>query len=73
MTLPKKLCDRVGIHDGDDLLLVEHTGRITIIKQVPGASSGVLFQSGADTSVSDEQSKDEAVDARRKPKSRHTK
>ena len=72
VTLPKDLCDRVGVHEGDDLLFFEHNGRITVIKQVPGASSGVLSQIGADTSVSEEQSRDEAIESRRTPQNKTT-
>jgi AbrB family looped-hinge helix DNA binding protein len=42
ITLPKELCDRLGIHSGDDIDILEYGGRITILKKVKGASAGVL-------------------------------
>lgn len=65
VTIPKELCERLGVHEGDDLLFFEHNGRITIIKETPEASSGILAHIQADPSVTDEQSRDEAIEVRR--------
>jgi AbrB family looped-hinge helix DNA binding protein len=37
ITLPKELCDRLGVEPGDDLDILEHDGHITIIKKRKGA------------------------------------
>lgn len=42
ITLPKALCDRLLVQPGDDLVFLEHRGRITIIKKIKGRSDGVL-------------------------------
>ena len=42
ITLPKALCDRLRIELGDDLLFLEHKGRITILKKTEGSSDGSL-------------------------------
>ena len=65
VTIPKEICDRLGVHEGDDLLFFEHEGRITIIKREPEASSGVLAHINADPAISDEQSRDSSIEGRR--------
>ena len=57
LNLPKELCDKAGIKPGDSVDLLEHAGRITILKKQHGATDGLLQQlSCSDPSVSDEQS-----------------
>lgn len=64
ITLPKELCDRLLIEPGDDLVFLEHQGRITIIKRVKGSSDGVLKHITADKNYSDEESLRDAVEKR---------
>ncbi|MDH4273540.1 MAG: AbrB/MazE/SpoVT family DNA-binding domain-containing protein [Gammaproteobacteria bacterium] len=68
ITLPKELCDRLGVNPGDDLDLVEHNGRITVLKKVKGASAGVLKHLKADKRYSDDDSLQDAVAKRRTTK-----
>lgn len=42
VTLPKELCDRIGVNPGDDLDILEHDGKITLLKMEKGASAGAL-------------------------------
>jgi len=66
ITVPKELCDRLGVHPGDDLDFVEHDGRITIIKKRVGASAGVLKHRKADRRFSDEESLQDSLQKKRK-------
>ncbi len=61
VTLPKELCDRLSVEPGDDLQILEHEGRITILKRSKGASKGVLSHVVVNPKVSDEQSRDDAM------------
>lgn len=56
ITLPKELCDRLVVEPGDDLVFLEHQGRITIIKKVKGSSKGVAKHLKANKDVSDDES-----------------
>jgi AbrB family looped-hinge helix DNA binding protein len=42
ITLPKELCDRIGVHPGDEIDILEYGGKITVLKKVKGASAGIL-------------------------------
>ena len=53
VTLPKELCDRIGVEPGDDLLILEHRGRITILKKAKGRSAGLLKHLKADPRFSE--------------------
>lgn len=70
ITLPKELCDRLGIQPGDDLLLLEHEGRITILKRTEGRSAGLLAHVKADTRFTEAESLESAIEERRKRKTR---
>jgi AbrB family looped-hinge helix DNA binding protein len=61
VTLPKELCDRLKVEPGDDLQILEHEGRITILKRVKGASKGVLRHVKVNRQVSDAESRDDAM------------
>lgn len=65
ITLPKELCDRLGVQPGDDLDLVEHNGRITILKKRKGASAGIVKHLKADNQYTDEDSLQSTVAKRR--------
>lgn len=56
VTLPKELCDRLGVSPGDEVDILEHDGRITVLKKVHGASAGVLKHVKANDSYTDEES-----------------
>ena len=65
VTLPKELCDRLRIEPGADLDILEHHGRITILKRVKGRSAGILKHLRVDTRVTDQDSLYEAIVERR--------
>lgn len=61
VTLPKELCERLAVLPGDELQILEHEGRITILKRVKGASKGLLKHVKVNRKVSDAQSRDDAM------------
>ena len=65
VTLPKELSDRLQVRPGDQVELLEHNGRITIVKKRRGASPGVLKHLKADTRFSDEESLRDALTRKR--------
>lgn len=65
VTLPKELCDRLGVGPGDQVEFVEHNGRITILKKAIGTSAGVLRHLKADAKYSDEESLQDALASKR--------
>ena len=67
VTLPKELCERLHVHPGDDLNILEFNGRITILKKAKGRSAGVLKHLRADSRYSEEESLADAVDERGRP------
>lgn len=64
VTLPKELCDRLGVMPGDDLDILDHNGRITLLKKRKGASAGVLGHIRAEAGITDEASLRDAVERR---------
>jgi AbrB family looped-hinge helix DNA binding protein len=42
ITLPKELCDQLGIYPGDEVDILEYGGKITVLKKVKGASASIL-------------------------------
>ena len=65
VTLPKELCDRLGVRPGDQVDFLEHRGRITILKRARGASAGVLRHLKADRRFSDDESLQDALGQKR--------
>ena len=65
ITLPKELCDRLGVRPGDHVDFLEHHGRITILKKVRGASAGVLRHLTTDRLCSDDESLQDALGRKR--------
>jgi len=65
LTLPKELCDRLGVRPGDHLDFLEHHGRITILKKKRGASAGVLRHLRAEGRFSDDESLQDALGRKR--------
>lgn len=67
ITIPKDLCDRLHVRPGDELDIVEHDGRVTLIRKRKGASRGVLKHLNADSRYTDEDSRASALASRRAP------
>jgi AbrB family looped-hinge helix DNA binding protein len=42
ITLPKELCDQLGVYPGNEVDILEYNGKITVLKKVKGASAGIL-------------------------------
>lgn len=61
ITLPKELCDKAGIHPGEQFRILEHNGHITLIKQRHNASAGVLQHLKARADMTDSESRDNAI------------
>jgi AbrB family looped-hinge helix DNA binding protein len=71
ITIPKELCDKLGIAPGDLVEVFEYGGKVTVIKKDLGASAGVLRHLKEDTSVTDDESLQDAL-AQRHPSKRKT-
>jgi AbrB family looped-hinge helix DNA binding protein len=56
ITLPKELCDRLGVNPGDKVDILEHNRKITVLKKVKDASAGVLRGKKVDAHFTDEES-----------------
>jgi len=54
ITLPKALCERLLVQPGDNLVFLEHRGRITIVKKVKGGSDGILRHLKSDAASDDD-------------------
>lgn len=65
ITLPARQCRLAGIKPGDEYRSFVSDRRITIVRQEPGSAWGCLAHLEADETVSDEQSRQGAVDAKR--------
>jgi len=65
VTLPKELCDRLRVRPGDHLEILEHNGRITILKKARGSSAAVLRHLKGDARFSDEESLRDALESKR--------
>ena len=65
LTLPAHQCRLAGIEPGDEYRSFVFDGCITIIRQRPGSAWGCLAHLEADETVSDEQSRQDAVAAKR--------
>ncbi len=67
ITIPKALCDRLHVSPGDEVDIVEHGGRVTVIKKRRGASRGVLRHLKVDRGYTDEESLATTMASRRPP------
>ncbi|MCY3604778.1 MAG: AbrB/MazE/SpoVT family DNA-binding domain-containing protein [Gammaproteobacteria bacterium] len=65
ITLPARQCRLAGIEPGDEYRSFVSDRRITIVRQEPGSAWGCLAHLEADETVSDEQSRQGAVDTKR--------
>jgi bifunctional DNA-binding transcriptional regulator/antitoxin component of YhaV-PrlF toxin-antitoxin module len=61
ITLPVDQCRQAGIEPGDEYRSFVVDGHITIIKKTPGAAKGILRDTEADASLSDEASLQRAL------------
>lgn len=65
LTLPANQCRLAGIEPGDKCRSFVADGRITIIRQQPGSAWGCLAHLRADETISDEQSRQHAIETKR--------
>ena len=62
ITLPADLCRELNLAPGDDLDVFVVDGRITLIKTHVGAARGLLDHVRGDPTISDEASRDSAIE-----------
>ncbi|MDE2887401.1 MAG: AbrB/MazE/SpoVT family DNA-binding domain-containing protein [Gemmatimonadota bacterium] len=62
ITLPADQCRLAGIEPGDECLSFVSDGRITIVRQEPGSAWGCLAHLEGDPTVSDEASRQDAIE-----------
>lgn len=65
LTLPAYQCRLAGIEPGDECRIFVGDGRITVVRQQPGSAWGCLAHLRADEIVSDEQSRQDAIEGMR--------
>lgn len=65
ITLPADQCRLVGIEPGDECLSFVADGRITIVRQEVGSAWGCLAHLDGDQTVSDEESRQDAIEGKR--------
>ncbi|MCY3773302.1 MAG: AbrB/MazE/SpoVT family DNA-binding domain-containing protein [Gemmatimonadetes bacterium] len=65
ITLPADQCRLVGIEPGDECQSFVADGRITVIRQEPGSAWGCLAHLEGDQTVSDEKSREDAMEGNR--------
>lgn len=62
ITLPASQCDQLGIKPGDDIETFVADGRLTIVKKVKGSARNLLQHVKGDSSITDQQSLEDALD-----------
>lgn len=65
ITLPAEQCRLVGIEPGDECLSFVADGHITIVRQEPGSAWGCLAHLEGDPTVSEEESRQDAIEGKR--------
>ena len=66
LTLPANQCRLAGIEPGDECRIFVDAGRLTIVRQRPGSAWGCLAHLRADDTISDRQSRQDAIEAKRR-------
>ena len=61
ITLPVEQCNEVGIRPGDEYRSFVANGHITIVKRISGAAKGCLQHVKGDSAISDEESRQSAL------------
>lgn len=61
ITLPVEQCNEVGIRAGDEYRSFVANGHITIVKKISGAAKGSLHHVKGDSTISDEESRQSAL------------
>ena len=61
ITLPVEQCNEVGIRPGDEYRSFVANGHITIVKKISGAAKGSLHHVKGDSTISDEESRQSAL------------
>ena len=66
ITIPIDLCQEVNINPGDEIETFIYGGQITIVKKQTGAAKGILKQIKANKKISDEASRQSALEEKHK-------
>lgn len=61
ITLPVGQCNEVGIRPGDEYRSFVANGHITIVRKISGAAKGSLNHIKGDSTISDEESRQSAL------------
>lgn len=62
ITLPVEHCNELGIKPGDDLEFFVANGQLTAVKKIPEAAKGILKGLKIDRSMTDEDSRQSAIE-----------
>ena len=62
ITLPVQQCREAGLKPGDEFRSFVANGRITIVRQFPGSAWGCLRHLNGEAAVSDDESRDSALE-----------
>lgn len=62
ITLPAHQCNEAGLAPGDEFRSFVANGRITIVRQFPGSAWGCLRHLKSDATVSEDESRDSALE-----------
>lgn len=62
ITLPIDQCRELNIEPGDEVESFVVDGQLTLVKKVPGAAKGILSQWHSNQSMSDEESRQSAIE-----------
>ena len=61
ITLPVEQCNELGVQPGDEYQSFVANGHITIVKKISGAAKGCLHRVKGDSTISDEESRQSAL------------
>lgn len=61
ITIPKILCEKIGIGPGNFVEIFEYEGNVTVIKKQVGKSAGILKQLKGDAAITDKASLQDAL------------
>lgn len=62
ITLPIDQCRTLGIEPGDEVESFAVDGQLTLVKKISGAAKGILAQQQPSGSMSDEESRQSAIE-----------
>ncbi len=73
VTIPIELCRKAHIEPGDMVEIFEYEGRVTVIKKELGAAAGVIKHLKGDAYISDDASRQDALEKKHPAKKKRAK